>query len=242
MNVTGFTDIGLKYEVNQDCYLAGRINDSLYWMILCDGMGGLAYGERASRIVSETVCEILRDNLSGMNSIADISELITYALRKANSRLLDESHSLQGDIMMGTTAVLAVVRNREAVIAHCGDSRAYHFQRNTLTQITRDHSIVQDLLDSGKITVEQAMNHPNKNIITNALGVERGLKIDIDTVRLRKGDMLMLCSDGLSNILTSDVMCGILSDTDFYSSAEELVRRALEEGAYDNTTALVLKV
>ena len=101
---------------------------------------------------------------------------------------------------------------------------------------------MQDLLDSGKITVEQAMNHPNKNIITNALGVERGLKIDIDTVRLRKGDMLMLCSDGLSNILTSDVMCGILSDTDFYSSAEELVRRALEEGAYDNTTALVLKV
>jgi protein phosphatase len=242
MNVTGFTDIGLKYEVNQDCYLAGRINDSLYWMILCDGMGGLAYGERASRIVSEETCAILRDNLSGMNSTSDISELVTYALKKANSRLLDEARSLQGDIMMGTTVVLAVVRNREAVIAHCGDSRAYHYQRNSLTLITKDHSIVQDLLDSGKITEEQAMNHPNKNIITNALGVERGLKIDIDTVRLKKGDLIMLCSDGLSNILTSDEMCGILSDADFFESAERLVKRALEEGAYDNTTALVLKV
>ncbi|MBQ2085220.1 MAG: serine/threonine-protein phosphatase [Oscillospiraceae bacterium] len=242
MNVTGFTDIGLKYEVNQDCYLAGRINDSLYWMILCDGMGGLAFGERASRIVSETVCEILRDNLSGINSTSEISDLITYTLKKANARLLEESRALQGDIMMGTTAVLAVVRNREAVIGHCGDSRAYHYQKNSLTQLTKDHSVVQGLLDSGKITLEQAMNHPNKNIITNALGVERGLRIDIDTARLKKGDMIMLCSDGLSNILTSDEMCRILSDTDFYESAERLVRRALEEGAYDNTTAVVLKV
>jgi len=242
MNITGFTDIGLKYEVNQDCYSAGRINESLYWLVLCDGMGGLAYGERASRIVTQTVSGIMRSGLSGIGSSAALGQFITNALRTANSDLLAAQQNVNEDIMMGTTAVVAVVRGRDAVIGHCGDSRAYHLQKGVLSQITKDHSVVQELLDSGKITPEQAVVHPNRNIITSALGVERGLKIDIDQVRLRKGDMIMLCSDGLSNILTSEQMCGILTQSDFFSSAEILVKRALENGAYDNITSLVLRV
>ncbi len=241
MYITGFTDIGLKYEVNQDCYRAGRINDGLYWMVLCDGMGGLAFGERASRSVCETVCERVKRDLSGVNSTDELSDFIVTTLKEANVRLIMEQSSLPKDVMMGTTAVFAVVRNREAVIGHCGDSRAYHLQKKVLTQITKDHSVVQDLVDSGKITVEQAMKHPNKNIITSALGVDYSLRVDVDTVHMRKGDMLMLCSDGLSNILSSDEICRILNSSDFFSSAETLVKKALEEGAYDNTTALVLK-
>ena len=241
MYITGFTDIGLKYEVNQDCYCAGRINDSLFWMILCDGMGGLAFGERASRSVCESVCEIMRDGLSGINSTSELSDFIVYALKEANRKLIEEQRALPGDTVMGTTAVAAVVRNRDAVIGHCGDSRAYHLQKRSLTQITRDHSVVQDLVDSGKITLEQAMIHPNRNIITNALGVDESLRVDINTVHMRKGDMILLCSDGLSNILAPEEISDILSGSDFFATAEKLVRTALEEGAYDNITALVFK-
>ena len=241
MNITGFTDIGLKYEVNQDCYRAGRINDSLYWLVLCDGMGGLAFGERASRLVAETVGKILSNGLSGISNITELGDFITGALKTANLELLKAQQNISGNVMMGTTAVVCVARNREAVIGHCGDSRAYLLQKKVLTQITKDHSVVQELLDSGKITEQQAMNHPNKNIITNALGVERGLKVDIDHVHLRKGDMILMCTDGLSNILTTEEMSDILQDSEFYSSAEALVKRALEEGAYDNVTAMVLR-
>ena len=241
MNITGFTDIGLKYEVNQDCYRAGRVNDSLYWLVLCDGMGGLAFGERASRIVAETVGKIMSTGLSGISSSAELGDFITGALRKANQELLKEQRNFSGNVMMGTTAVVCVARNREAVIGHCGDSRAYLLQRKVLTQITKDHSVVQEPLDSGKITEEQAMSHPNKNIITNALGVERGLKVDIDQVHLRKGDMILLCTDGLSNILSAEEISDILQNSEFFSSAEALVKRALDEGAYDNVTAMVFK-
>jgi protein phosphatase len=241
MNITGFTDIGLKYEVNQDCYRAGRINDSLYWLVLCDGMGGLAFGERASRLVAETVGKILSNGLSGISNSTGLGDLITGALKTANLELLKAQQNISGNVMMGTTAVVCVARNREAVIGHCGDSRAYLLQKKVLTQITKDHSVVQELLDSGKITEQQAMSHPNKNIITNALGVERGLKVDIDHVHLRKGDMILMCTDGLSNILTTEEMSDILQDCEFYSSAEALVKRALEEGAYDNVTAMVLR-
>ena len=241
MYITGFTDIGLKYEVNQDCYRAGRINDSLFWMILCDGMGGLAFGERASRSVCDSVCETMRDGLSGINSTSELSDFIIYALKEANRKLIEEQRTLPGDTVMGTTAVAAVVRNRDAVIGHCGDSRAYHLQKKALTQITRDHSVVQDLVDSGKITLEQAMIHPNRNIITNALGVDESLRVDIDTIHMRKGDIILLCSDGLSNILAPEEISDILSGSDFFATAEKLVRTALEEGAYDNITALVFK-
>ena len=242
MYITGFTDIGLKYEVNQDCYRAGRINDSLFWMILCDGMGGLSYGERASRSVCDSVCEIMRDSLSGIGSTSELTDFVSYSLKEANRRLLSEEKSVFGDVMMGTTAVVTVVRNRDAVIGHCGDSRAYHYSKKVLTQVTRDHSVVQDLLDSGKITLQQALSHPNRNIITNALGVDDHLRVDIDTVRLRKGDMILMCSDGLSNILMPEKICDILSGSEFFASAETLVKAALEDGAYDNTTAVVFKI
>lgn len=241
MNITGFTDIGLKYEVNQDCYRAGRVNESLYWLVLCDGMGGLAFGERASRLVAETVGRILSSELSGISSSAELGDIITGALKSANQELLKEQQNLKGNVMMGTTAVVCVARNRDAVIGHCGDSRAYLLQRKVLTQITKDHSVVQELLDSGKITEQQALNHPNRNIITNALGVERGLKVDIDHVHLRKGDMILMCTDGLSNILTTEEMSDVLLNSEFFSSAEALVKRALEEGAYDNVTAMVFR-
>lgn len=241
MNITGVTDIGIKYEVNQDCYRAGRQNDSLYWMVLCDGMGGLAYGERASRIVAETIGGMMRDGLSGVCSLEELDNFVLNAVRTANSELLKAQRKLDSDVMMGTTVVLCVVRNRDAVIAHCGDSRAYHLQKDSLTLVTKDHSVVQELLDSGKITEEQALKHPNRNIITSALGVERGLKVDVDHVQMKKGDMIMMCSDGLSNILSPIEISQTLRESDFFFTAENLVKRALEEGAYDNITAVVLR-
>ncbi|MBR5501604.1 MAG: serine/threonine-protein phosphatase, partial [Oscillospiraceae bacterium] len=106
---------------------------------------------------------------------------------------------------------------------------------------TRDHSVVQELLDAGRLTEEQAMHHPNKNIITSALGVDTDAKIDIDTLRLQKGDILLLCSDGLSNMVSDSEMERLLRDTEFYSAARVLVDNAVQAGGFDNITAVLLQ-
>ena len=166
--------------------------------------------------------------------------MLDYAER-CNTMILEESQEPDRHITMGTTLVMAVVRGNDAQIVHAGDSRAYVLQRNSLKQITKDHSIVQELLDCGKITEEQAQNHPNKNIITSALGVDANTKIDYNEVKLGKGEVLLACTDGLSNMISDTDIAAIINDVDFYNAAERLVEKAVEAGGYDNVTAIVLE-
>ncbi len=242
MIVTAFTDPGLRHGENQDFYLAGRLSDDTYWAVLCDGMGGGTDGGEASRIAAETfgcaVCERVPDILSDEG----IKDFIIETANRCNSLIYERSkNSSENPVMMGTTIVCVIVRGGVAHIASSGDSRAYHINRSGIRQITKDHSIVQELLDCGKITAEQARNHPNKNIITSALGVDEVLRIDSYEVRLFKDDALLLCSDGLSNMLTHAEIEKIVRDEDFYACAEAMVKKSVEAGGYDNITAIVLK-
>ena len=143
---------------------------------------------------------------------------------------------------MGTTAVCALVRAGQVFLCHAGDSRAYLFREGQLTQLTHDHSYVQELVDCGTITVEEAEHHPQKNIITRALGVDFRLEPEVTTAPLQAGDLLLLCTDGLTNAVPREQMIELMRTSAFYDLPDRLVDAANENGGPDNITALLLGV
>ena len=242
MTLAGYTDIGYKYQENQDCFRAGKINDSLGWVLLCDGMGGLSHGKMASHIAVDIITSGMNDELVGLVSPEDKAHYLSRVCQAANRAVFDASVRIGGNQMMGTTMILALVDGQDATILHCGDSRLYHYQRKSLKQLTKDHSYVQELLDMGKITEEEATRHPQKNIITRALGIEPKVVFDLIQLRLAKNDILMLCSDGLSNVVPQDTMLSIFRYNDFYSVPRLLVEAGLDAGGFDNITTVMMQV
>ena len=169
-----------------------------------------------------------------------IKNMLHSALVAANLEVFDmslERPELRG---MGTTVVCAIVKEGQAYIMHAGDSRAYIVSENGLKQITMDHSMVQDLVNKGKITEEEAAVHPNKNIITRALGVEKTIEIDFRQVDLDKGNTLIICTDGLSNYVSSQEICEEIKDSKYYAFADRLVKKANANGGGDNITVVAI--
>ena len=241
MRINASTDVGLRHEQNQDCYKVGRLSDDSYWMILCDGMGGVSSGGEASFITVNYLEQIVKDMLIDIVGDEQIKKFMLESIKRSNKMIYDLAYDMQSMLSMGTTIVMAIVRNATAYIVHAGDSRAYHLSKRNITQLTVDHSVVQELLQSGKITEQQAKNHPNRNIITSALGIEPDLKLDYNEVKLSKGDYLLLCTDGLSNMVDDYAILDIVRDSEFFSSAENLVKNALDRGGFDNVTAILFQ-
>ena len=143
---------------------------------------------------------------------------------------------------MGTTVVCAIVKSNAVQYAHVGDSRIYLFHKKALFQLTKDHSMVQELIEQGTITEEESYSHPQKNLITRALGVSQDVQPDCGEVALSDGDVLLLCSDGLSNYVTADEIVEVLEHVPFYEMADALVEKALQAGGLDNITVLLVGV
>ena len=241
MNVYSKTDIGLMRSSNQDYCKTGELPDGCIWAVVCDGMGGANGGSTASRIAAETIAEQLKELYNIEKYHDDMEKLIKTAIAIANQRVYDMSlkvYSLSG---MGTTVVAAVVKEEVVHIVHAGDSRAYLYENGSLTQITKDHSMVQELVDIGQITPEEARNHPNKNIITRALGTRENLKTDYNGVKFDKDSVLLICTDGLSNYLTDEDIAEFINK----SRGDELVGRLVEQakmmGGSDNITVAVIE-
>ena len=241
MNVYSKTDIGLMRSSNQDYCKTGELPDGCIWAVVCDGMGGANGGSTASRIAAETIAEQLKELYNIEKYRDDMEKLIKTAIAIANQRVYDMSlkvYSLSG---MGTTVVAAVVKEEVVHIVHAGDSRAYLYENGSLTQITKDHSMVQELVDIGQITPEEARNHPNKNIITRALGTRENLKTDYNGVKFDKDSVLLICTDGLSNYLTDEDIAEFINK----SRGDELVSRLVEQakimGGSDNITVAVIE-
>ena len=241
MNVYSKTDIGLMRSSNQDYCKTGELPDGCIWAVVCDGMGGANGGSTASRIAAETIAEQLKELYHTEKYRDDMEKLIKTAIAIANQRVYDMSlkvYSLSG---MGTTVVAAVVKEEVVHIVHAGDSRAYLYENGSLTQITKDHSMVQELVDIGQITPEEARNHPNKNIITRALGTRENLKTDYNGVKFDKDSVLLICTDGLSNYLTDEDIAEFINK----SRGDELVSRLVEQakmmGGSDNITVAVIE-
>ena len=239
MKIYSLTDSGMVRNSNQDAFFAGELIPDAAFAVVCDGMGGANAGNVASQTAVKVISEyIIRSYRPKMDSF-EIEKMLKNAIVSANIDVYDmavKDASLNG---MGTTVVAALVHNGEAVIAHVGDSRAY-LVSDDLIQLTRDHSVVQSLIESGKITPEAAKIHPRKNVITRALGAEQNIVADITQLTLEEGQTLMLCTDGLSSYTESEQIMQIFKYSDEASVPEELVNLAIKGGGGDNITVVTM--
>ena len=246
MKSFGLTDKGKVRKDNQDSFIIEKCDakDCLV-VALCDGMGGAKAGGLASQLSNKAFVSYIYAKLtSRVNRALDFQKILKDACAEANGVAYEYSQFDEEYNGMGTTIVGGVVKsNGNGYIINVGDSRAYHISRrlNIITQITRDHSLVEDLVEFGAITKEQAKTHPQRNVITRALGSDAQVEADYFTFSLQGGDFLLLCSDGLSNIVSDEE---ILTYAREYPDPELLCRslmsKALNRGARDNVTVLAV--
>lgn len=242
MQVYSQTDIGLRRSSNQDYCETGYFPDEAVWAIVCDGMGGANGGSTASRIASENIAETFRSGYRPELDEDGIRVLMELAVTYANKAVYEMAHHVPGLEGMGTTVVCAIVRDGRAHIVHAGDSRAYICTDDNVRQITTDHSVVQELVDAGEITPEQARRHPNRNMITRALGTEPMLRTDYNVISIEKGSELVICTDGMSNYMSDETLLGFIRGHCCSELAGRLIEHAKEQGGSDNITVAVVAV
>ena len=200
---------------------------------------------RGGREASQRACDVIERCFQEQYNQCIPGEEETFlkkALLSANRYVFQKALREESLAGMGTTAVCALVRGGKAYLSHAGDSRAYLYRDGKLAQLTHDHSYVQELVDCGTITQEQAEHHPQKNIITRALGVDYRLEPEFTTVALQAGDVLLLCTDGLTNAVPTEQLEQLLRSGSFYDLPDVLIRTANENGGPDNITALLVGV
>ena len=234
------TDIGRVRNINEDNYAVSE-SAPFPFAIVADGMGGHKAGEKASLMAVDVVRAELLEKLSEDMDYVEAGEAARRAFIEANSSIYTYSKLHYKVMGMGTTATLAMLHSDKLITVHVGDSRAYIIDNNSIIQVTKDHSYVQELVMRGEITPEQAKHHPNKNYITRAMGAEEAIKVDI-SIRPHNGEKVLLCSDGLTNMLDDDEILEIINKySDLHAAAEALIDRANEAGGNDNITVVVLE-
>lgn len=237
---SALSDVGRVRSDNEDSVYCSA-EDGVF--VVADGMGGHAAGEVASAIASEWIAERLCGACAGIE-IEQVETRLSTAFVEAGREILRQASESTARLGMGTTATVLLLRtDGRYLVGHIGDSRAYIVRRDIISQITRDHSWVQEQVDRGMITPEQAKNHPQANIITRALGTEPYPTPDLYPGELRDGDIFLLASDGLTDMLTEERMLSILlEEPDPQRCVSRLVREANLAGGIDNITALVARV
>ncbi len=234
------SDKGPVRETNQDYFAHGETNSS-YWAVVCDGMGGVNGGQVASELCAQIVSERLKSNLRANMNYTSVRNLLESSIQAANAAISAKGESEAGLRGMGTTVVAGVVNSGVAVLAHVGDSRIYKLSENGINQLTKDHSVVQLLIDNGKLAPELAGSHPDRNVITRAVGVSDSVEVDIDIVDIWDGDILLLCTDGLTGCVNNKDILNIVNNCDFSIAADNLVNLAIDNGTADNVTAVLMK-
>lgn len=234
------TDVGRIRMINEDRCVVYDDYHGFLLAIVADGMGGHQAGDVASLMAVEGITE----HLEGIHTSMTTSELKTAvreAIEKTNHVIFRMASSSEQHRGMGTTVVVILVAGSTVIIAHIGDSRAYLANAEGITQLTEDHSLVNELLKLGQITAEEAATHPRRNWLTRALGTEPVIEIDVNEFSWSEHDMILICSDGLSGHLDDDTIWKLLiSEDDVEHKVEALVDQALEAGGEDNITAVLL--
>jgi serine/threonine protein phosphatase PrpC len=233
------TDRGLVRSHNEDTF---HVADDGSILIAADGLGGHAAGEIASEIATQFVAELVTSERDFLRkaSADQITNLLVTALYGAHEAVLDEAQSDKSRSGMGTTLIAAVIANGVAYVGHVGDVRGYVFGGDGLIQITDDHSPVGELVRAGTLSPEEARDHPEKHLISQAIGLEPGIAPELSEVDIVPGEQLLLCSDGLWEALTDEEITAILSASDTpYTAAVALTDAANEHGGPDNITAVV---
>ena len=242
MKIAAQTDKGLVREFNEDSFATGRFGDDIGWAVVCDGMGGRNGGSVASKKAVELISESLKNGASENMTNNNVRYLLESAIVTANSIIFEMANGKDELNGMGTTVLVAFVNKNTVHIAHAGDSRAYLLRQGELYRLTVDHSVVQTMVDSGQLTEDEAKNHPRKNIITRALGAEKDIAIDLNEVCLQSEDILLLCTDGITNFVESDQIIKVLGIGVIEKAPAKLIEIANKAGGGDNITAVAMLI
>lgn len=237
MNIIGQSDIGKVRKENQDSFWVQELSSDSCIAIVCDGMGGANGGKQASSIAVDVAREELKKGIT-----PKVPDTIQNIINESNRLVFNKALSDPALLGMGTTLVLAFVEGDRAWLANVGDSRAYHITNGSIAQITKDHSAVQELVDSGHLTERQAKIHPNKNVITRAIGIEKNIEYDLFEVQVATGDIILLCSDGMSNNVDESEIQFEASGENFEDLAARLIDLANSRGGSDNITIAAIQI
>ena len=239
MKIFSKTDVGKMRSSNQDSFFAGELPDGAVFSVVCDGMGGANAGNVASEMAITIISDYIRHSYRiGMDEF-ETEKMLKNAISSANLEIYESATSNEELEGMGTTAVIALVENKKAVIANVGDSRIY-LLGDGIIQLTRDHSVVQTLIENGEITPEDAKIHPRKNVITRAIGAESDVMADISSVELEGAKALLLCTDGLSSYADDDTILKVFNENNAEDVPAKLVELANNAGGGDNITVVLL--
>ncbi|MBQ9994615.1 MAG: Stp1/IreP family PP2C-type Ser/Thr phosphatase [Clostridia bacterium] len=240
MKIFSKTDVGLVRLCNQDAMTSGSFEDGTAWAVVCDGMGGANGGEVASSEAIDVISRRINESYRSDMTSSAIRTMLESAVLEASFRIFDISRADTSLSGMGTTVVIAIVCADKLYTAHAGDSRAYILGKDGARQITTDHSIVQEMVELGQITADEAKHHPRRNIITRALGVNGFVEVDFGGCEYRDGDIVLLCTDGLSNLVEPEELLSLALETELENLPERYIEAACEKGGNDNITAVVM--
>lgn len=242
MKIWAVTDTGLVRKENQDAYRTAQWAERTV-CVVCDGMGGAAGGQLASALAAETYMTELEKILKDDMTPEQLREASSYAVALANQAVEARASAEPELANMGTTLVSAISYDGGAVITNVGDSRAYYITQTGITRVTRDHSLVESMVEHGDITADEARHHPNRNLITRALGRDTNAACDGYIRAMEQGDYLLLCTDGLVNTVTDqEMLFEILHGQNEDTCLERLLEISKRQGAPDNVTAVLMKV
>lgn len=241
MKIEGGTSKGAIRPTNQDAQDCGSFSKNAVWGVVCDGMGGASGGNVASSLAVKTIkAHLTKQYKPGMTD-GNIKAMLNNAMAAANRAVFDKANgdaTLRG---MGTTAVVLLATKESLHVAHVGDSRAYLKTGEELERLTADHSFVQNLVDFGQITEEEALHHPKRNIITRAIGVHEAVRCDYSKTPLKEGDIVLACTDGLTNYASDEVLKEQLTQQKGKKLINQLIQYAIDAGGADNITVMLIE-
>ena len=242
MRFAAKSDKGNVRETNEDCcnMISGYPGIPVTF-IIADGMGGHNSGEIASRTAIDYISNSILKTAGLFSDNSDIAGTVKKLMLEANQSVYEESVKYTGNHGMGTTLTITVIAGKIMYVGHVGDSRLYLIRNDAITQITTDHSYIEELVRNGSLTREEADKHPSKHIITRALGCTAELEVDTYICEMEENDLFVLCTDGLTNMLDEDEIKRIVSSNPPVEACEELVDRANNNGGEDNITVIVIK-
>lgn len=242
MRMVYVSDVGRVRPVNEDSARVSCLEQGYTLGIVADGMGGHQAGDMASQLAVETITQDI-DTLAPGLSVQACAEALKNAILHANEVIFRKASEHDEYHNMGTTVVAVLLSGQEGVVGHIGDSRAYQYRQNDLVLLTEDHSLVNELVKNKQISEEEASVHPRRNVLTRALGTDSKVAVDLDHIILEAGDILLLCSDGLSNYVSTEQMTLTLglNDLSLEDRANRLLQLALNAGGDDNITVALLE-
>lgn len=243
MQSWGLTDQGCVRKQNQDTYKTEQLDKNTLLCVVCDGMGGAKSGNVASALAADAFVREVRNTWSPGQSREKQSQLLLNAARTANMTVYDQSRQIEEFEGMGTTLVAVLIQGKSVTAVNVGDSRAYHIGRSGIRQITKDHSLVQLMVDRGELTAEMARTYPGKNVITRAVGTEPTVLADVFQLEAEKGDCFLLCSDGLSNMMDDqEILFEVAHGVNKQLCCQRLLDIVKGRGAPDNVTSVLIMI